>query len=130
MERRNSGRIRSKALSGFHVYLDSDVQIQGQLIDISETGLQFSVTHIQASAENTANLVSDSISLAAENQLLIKNATYTGFFIGSLIDDEIHFDARILWLRKEGNSWLVGVEFFEPIELPSTVLALKMSEAE
>lgn len=128
MERRNSGRIRSKALSGFHVYLDSDVQIQGQLIDISETGLQFSVTNIQTSTENANKSVTDSVSLMEDNQLLSKNTTYTGFFIGSLIDEEVHFDSRILWLRKEGNSLLVGIEFFEPIELPSTVLALKMSE--
>ncbi|MBW7858881.1 MAG: PilZ domain-containing protein [Leptonema sp. (in: Bacteria)] len=112
MERRNSGRIRSKALSGFHVYLDSDVQIQGQLIDISETGLQFAITTIN------------------ETDAVLEATAYTGFFIGSLIDDEVHFDSRILWLRKEGNTLLVGIEFFEPIELPSTVLALKMSEAE
>lgn len=112
MERRNSGRIRSKALSSFHVYLDSDNQVEGQLIDISETGLQFAVT------------------TTIETEAIVKSASYTGFLIGSLIDDEVHFDAKILWQRKESNSWLVGIEFFEPMELPSTMLALKMSEAE
>jgi hypothetical protein len=107
MERRGRKRVRGQGLSEFTVYLDHEEPLEGCLVDISESGLQFQMT-------------------AAISDALI-GAVLPGMLNGPHLDDALHFDGRILWIRNHGPAGFAGIEFTQPIDLPPALLAISMS---
>jgi len=108
MERRVKGRIRGQGMADFEVFLDNEEPLEGRLVDISETGLQFQLR-------------------TAEYPDSLLGAVLPGMLNGPVLDDALRFDGRILWIRDDGSASFAGIEFIKQIDLPSALLALSMS---
>lgn len=116
MERRVKGRIRGQGMADFEVFLDNEEPLEGRLVDISETGLQFQWMTADRS-DSTEEPLSDSLI----------GAVLPGMLNGPVLDDALRFDGRILWIRDDGSTSFAGIEFIKQIDLPPALLALSMS---